>query len=90
MNPSIAVPILLWSGFGVAALILLWAGFEIVRRVVRRRGSSSRAVSTWVPLQSSVDFRRESDHSRDEDVELHEARAKAQQNGHYSSSKRRR
>ena len=92
MNPVI------WTyvGFFVAILILLWAAFEMRSRFRRRKKADVKTMQTWVPLDSGragaiheeplpllVD-----EESVQEDEEKPDLHMRAQQNGHYSPSKK--
>jgi hypothetical protein len=93
MNP------MLWSylGFVVAILIFIWAAVEIGSRFNRRRKPNRQTLNTWIPLDSNrsdvvqeepplVRPRNEEDEQEDEaQRNLH---IRAQQNGHYSQSKK--
>src|SRR5579863_6660066 len=90
-----------YVGFVVAALILIWAVFEISRRFTRRKKIDAKALDIWVKLDSTrpdnseaepppafdINEDDDDDHDQDDipDSNLH---TRAQQNGHYSESKK--
>jgi len=96
MNPTI------WTylGFVVAILILLWAALEIRTRSTRRsrKKPNVEAMNTWIKLDSApVEAVQEEPrllplHDDEEDEQEEEAQhnlhTRAQQNGHYSQSKK--
>ncbi|HZR41422.1 MAG TPA: hypothetical protein VFB12_14970 [Ktedonobacteraceae bacterium] len=84
MNPLLAT----YIGFIVAVGILLWGVIEIFRRQYGRKKMNSSAMNTWVPLKpTSMDMHDDllSDEDHDDQPDMN---AKAQQNGHYSESKK--
>ncbi len=94
MNPVIVT----YLGFVVALLVLSWGAFEIISRY--RRGNGGRRkqkmpaqqLQTWVPLKpTGVDVMSDplSD-MRETPAESvdHELHTRAQQNGHFSESKK--
>ncbi len=86
MSPTIAT----YIGFIVAALILLWGIVEVGRKYVRREKINPRMMDTWVPFKPNrVDSADEVvlDEEEEDSSQL-ELRKKAQQNGHYSESKK--
>ena len=94
MNPSIVG----YLGFVVAALILIWAAFILTSRYTRKK-ISSKNLNTWVKLDASplesmeepLPLVADEDGDRDEDEEEtaeQSLRTRAQQNGHYSESKK--
>ncbi len=98
MNPTI------WSylGFIVAILILLWAALEMRTRFIRRSRKKpnieATTMNTWIKLDSApVEAVQEEPrllplHDDEEDEQEEEAQhnlhTRAQQNGHYSQSKK--
>jgi hypothetical protein len=84
--------------FIVAALILIWAAFEISSRFSRRKKADMKALNTWVKLDSTIKdaiIEEEPLPSSDEDNDEQEEKPgtdnlhmRAQQNGHYSPSKK--
>jgi len=94
MNPVIVT----YVGFVVALLILSWGAFELIRRYGRgdegRREQKMPAqkLQTWVPLKPTVvdvmsDPLSGTQESPEESIE-HELHTRAQQNGHFSESKK--
>jgi hypothetical protein len=94
MNPTVAG----YVGFVVAALIIIWAVFEISRRFTRRKKIDAQALASWVKLDSTHTTASEEllpipdDDTNDDDEqdEIPESNlhTRAQQNGHYSESKK--
>ena len=87
-----------YLGFVVAALILMWAAFVLTSRYHRKK-ISSKNLNTWVKLDATpLDSMEEplslsltADEDGDEDEEetsQQSLRTRAQQNGHYSESKK--
>ena len=83
--------------FIVAALILIWAAFEISSRLSRHKKADLRALNTWVQLDSTTKdaiIEEEPLPLPDEDNDEQEEKPgmdihiRAQQNGHYSPSKK--
>lgn len=96
MNPVIVT----YIGFVVAVLVLMWGAIEIMRRYGRgnegkRKGKiHAQTMNTWVPLKpttTAVDMVGDPitgmQESSEEDAE-HELHTRAQQNGHFSESKK--
>lgn len=100
MNPVIVT----YLGFVVAVLVLTWGAIEIIRRYggngnsgnKERMGSkekiNAQTINSWVPLKpTSVDAIRDplpdAQSVFGEDAE-HELHTRAQQNGHFSESKK--
>ena len=84
MNPLLVT----YIGFIVAVGILLWGVIEVFRRQYGRKKIDSSAMNTWVPLKpTSLDMHDDpvSDEDHDDQPDMN---AKAQQNGHYSESKK--
>jgi len=92
MNPA------LWTylGFVVTILILSWAALEVRARFVRRKKSDVKTMQTWIPLDSgrAAAIQEEplpllvAEESEQEDEEKSDLHIRAQQNGHYSPSKK--
>ena len=93
MNPT------LWSYLGivVAILIFIWAAIEIGSRFNRHKKHHTQTMNTWIPLDSNRPnvVQEEpplvlADNEEDEleDEALHNLHIRAQQNGHYSQSKK--
>ena len=92
MNPA------LWTylGFVVAILILIWAAVEVRSRFVRRKKADVKTMQTWIPLDSGrADAIQEepipllvAEESEQEEEEKSNLHIRAQQNGHYSPSKK--
>ncbi len=82
----------------VAAIILIWAAFEIRSRLVRRRKHDVRTLNTWVSLDSRAVAQNIEEESRalsiDENdeqegpIDQTDVHSRAQQNGHYTPSKK--
>ncbi len=87
MNPVIFTIV----GIVVALLILAWGVFEVSRRYFTRKKVTTRPINTWVPLKTTTTdvsdktFVAKGDR---EDSPANHHNTKAQQNGHYSASKR--
>ena len=82
MSPTVIT----YLGFFVATLIILWAGVEMGRRFYKRKKIDARVMNTWLPLQASSTPQTENDEPDNiPPVDLH---TRAQQNGHYSESKK--
>lgn len=92
---------LIWEyiGFIVAALILIWAVIELGKRFSRASRALDRQSSSWNKLdirrpRTRVRTREESLFGEDIDpvdsemAPEHEHHSRAQQNGHYSQSKK--
>ena len=94
MNPTVAG----YLGFVVAALIIIWAVFEISRRYTRRKKIDAQTLGSWVKLDSThtnvseellpIDDDDTHDDSDQEDISESNLHTRAQQNGHYSESKK--
>jgi len=94
MNPTVAG----YVGFVVAALIIIWAVFEMGRRFTRRKKIDAQALDSWVQLDSTHATASEellpvldedtNDDSDQDDVPESNLHTRAQQNGHYSESKK--
>ncbi len=94
MNPTVAG----YVGFVVAALIIIWAVFEMSRRFTRRKKIDAQALNSWVQLDSTRATAAEellpvldedtNDDSEQDDIPESNLHTRAQQNGHYSESKK--
>ena len=81
MSPTVIT----YLGFFVAMLIILWAGVEMGRRFYKRKKIDARVMHTWLPLQASSPETENDEPDNIPQVDLH---TRAQQNGHYSESKK--
>lgn len=82
----------------VAAFILIWAAFEVRSRLARRRKQDVRALNTWVKLDARIDAQNieeearplsiEENDEQEEPVDQTDVQSRAQQNGHYTPSKK--
>ena len=97
MNPTLIV----YLGFVVAALILIWAVIEINQRLTRHKKIDARDLSnqgSWVKLDSTrinaseellpADVDENDNEGDQDDTPEHNQHTRAQQNGHYSESKK--
>ena len=89
MDPTVVQ----YIGFGVVILILIWATVEMSRRHSRRKKVGREALDVWVKMDSPRAVPTEEplpDTDTDEREETSEenVHTRAQQNGHYSESKR--
>ena len=93
MNPTI------WSYLGIVVgiLILSWAAFEVRSRFTRRKKVYTKTVQTWMPLDSNQPsavreeppmILAEDEEDAQEDEDQRNLHIRAQQNGHYSPSKK--
>ncbi len=82
MSPTVIT----YLGFFIAALIILWAGIELGRRFYKRKKVDASVMNTWLPLQPSTAAETE-DAEVDDDTHA-DVPPRAQQNGHYSESKK--
>jgi hypothetical protein len=82
MNPTVIT----YLGFFVATLIILWAGIELGRRFYKHKKIDARVMNSWLPLESSTAAETE-DAQVDDDTQA-DMPPRAQQNGHYSESKK--
>ncbi len=82
MSPTVIT----YLGFFVATLIILWAGVEIGRRFYKRKKIDARVMNTWQPLEPSSSA--ETEDSESDNIPQIELHTRAQQNGHYSESKK--
>jgi len=89
MDPTVVQ----YIGFGVAILILIWAAVEMSRRYSRRKKVGMEALDVWVKMESARAVPPEEpppDPETDDREETSEENihTRAQQNGHYSESKK--
>ena len=99
MNPTLWS----YVGIVVAVLIFIWAAVEIGSRFNRRKKPNKQTLNTWIPLDSNrsdvvqeeppfvrPDSKPNSSNEEDEqeDEAQHNLHIRAQQNGHYSQSKK--
>jgi hypothetical protein len=91
------ITVLRYIVFIVAALILIWAAFEVRSRLVRRRKQDVRALNTWVKLdartvaqniEESRPLPMEENDEQEEPGDQADVHSRAQQNGHYTPSKK--
>jgi hypothetical protein len=85
--------VITYIGFVVAILILTWGVMELTRRYWRRQRADTRSLDpdTWVPLKPTPADLLEGPALHADEVEgraLLERRTRAQQNGHYTESKK--
>jgi hypothetical protein len=89
MSPTLVT----YIGFIVAIFILMWGVIELSRRWYGRRSIDPQAMNTWVYLKpTSIDrdalenpLTSTDDEEEDSQQDVH---SRAQQNGHYSESKK--
>ena len=82
-----------YFGFGVVILIFIWAVVELSKRRSRRKKVGIEALNNWVRMDSSRVASIEEplpepdtdDHEETSEESIH---TRAQQNGHYSESKK--
>ena len=89
MDPTVVQ----YIGFGVVILILIWAVVEMSRRHSRRKKVGIEALDVWVKMDSARAASTEEpppDTDTDDREETSEESipTRAQQNGHYSESKK--
>ena len=89
MSPTLVT----YLGFVVAVFILVWGVLELGQRWYGRRRIRRQAMNTWVPLNpTSVDRDAIEDPlsvaNNDEENSQRDIHSRAQQNGHYSESKK--
>ena len=99
MNPTLWS----YLGIVVAVLIFIWAAVEIGSRFNRRKKPNRQTLNTWIPLDSNrsdviheepplvrpnPDSTSNNEEDEQEDEALHNLHMRAQQNGHYSQSKK--
>jgi len=92
MDPTIVQ----YLGFIVAALILIWAMVELGRWRYRRKKLGTRALTNWTKLDSTRPealleeslLLPDADDEDQEEKPEHDIHTRAQQNGHYSQSKK--
>lgn len=89
MSPTLVT----YIGFFVAISILIWGVIELGRRWYGRRSIHPQAMNSWVPLKpTSLDrdaIENLSASTEDDEEDLRQdSRSRAEQNGHYSQSKK--
>lgn len=99
MNPTLWS----YVGIVVAILIFIWAAVELRSRFNRRKKQSRQTLNTWIPLDSNhadvvqeeppfvrpnPDSTSNNEEDEQEDEAQHNLHIRAQQNGHYSQSKK--
>lgn len=99
MNPTLWS----YLGIVVAVLIFIWAAVEIGSRFNRRKKPNRQTLNTWIPLDANrsdvvqeepplvrpnPDSTSNNEEDEQEDEALHNLHMRAQQNGHYSQSKK--
>jgi hypothetical protein len=89
MDPSLVQ----YLGFLVAVLIIIWGIVELGRRHSRREKVSAKAINNWVKFDphrkdAVEETLPEADNYDQEEKAEADMRARAQQNGHYSESKK--
>ena len=90
----------IWTylGFVVALLILIWAILEMRSRLTRTRGKNTKVetIKSWIRLDSTAKdalqeeplLPAEEDNEEQEEKLGQDLHTRAQQNGHYSESKK--
>jgi len=90
----------IWTylGFVVALLILIWAILEMRSRLTRTRGKNTKVetIKSWIRLDSTAKdalqeeplLPAEEDNEEQEEKSDQDLHTRAQQNGHYSESKK--
>lgn len=89
MDPTVVQ----YIGFGVVILILIWATVEMSRRYSRHKKIGMQALDLWVKMDSSRTAPTEEpppdiDTEEREESPEENIHTRAQQNGHYSESKK--
>src|SRR6266540_6668024 len=84
-NVSMSPIMITYIGFFVAALILAWAIIEMSRRFYRHKKIDAQVMNTWVPLQLPSS---ETERDALDETSRSNKHSRAQQNGHYSESKK--
>ncbi len=89
MDPTVVQ----YIGFGVVILILIWAVVEMGRRRSRRKQVGIEALDVWVKMDSAPTVPTEDPPPNTETDDQEETSeesiyTRAQQNGHYSESKK--
>jgi cytoskeletal protein RodZ len=89
MSPTLVM----YIGFVVAIFILIWGVRELSRRWYGRRSINPQAMNTWVhlkPTSTDRDAIENLSASTEDGAEdsQQDGRSRAQQNGHYSESKK--
>ncbi len=82
MDPTVIA----YLGFFAVLLFLLWAGVEIGRRYYKRTKIDAHVMHTWQPLQAPSPTEAEDDEP--DEAPQADLTTRAQQNGHYSASKK--
>ncbi len=89
MSPTLVT----YLGFVVAVFILMWAVLELSQRWHGRRRMRHQSMNTWVPLNPTTVDRDATedplaDADGDKETPERNIHLRAQQNGHYSESKK--
>ena len=89
MDPTVVQ----YIGFGVVTLILIWAVVELSKRHSRRKRAGIEALNMWVKMDSSrvapiEEPSSDTDTDDREETSEESMHTRAQQNGHYSESKK--
>jgi hypothetical protein len=89
MDPTVVQ----YIGFGVVILILIWATIKMSRRHSRRKKVGIEALDIWVKMDSphvtpTEDPPPDTDTGEREETSEEGIHTRAQQNGHYSESKK--
>jgi hypothetical protein len=82
--------ILLYLGLTFVVIILLWGIVVYFKRYYAHKKIDAKTVSTWVSLQPEADHAIDVDSEGYDDDESRQGEkpSRAQQNGHYSGSKK--
>lgn len=84
--------IITYIGFVVAVLILLWGVLIVSQRYLRRGNARSEVADVWIPLKpdelNPPDEPVPGEEEPDNEALRIDFRTRAQQNGHYSESKK--
>ena len=89
MDPTVVQ----YIGFGVVILILIWATVEMSRRRSRIKKIETKSLGHWVRMDSSrvaptEEQPSDADINEREESSEENIHTRAQQNGHYSESKK--
>ena len=89
MSPTLVT----YLGFVVAVFILVWGVLELGQRWYGRRRMHHQVMNTWIPLNPAAMDRNAAEDSLsgadgDEETPQRDIDSRAQQNGHYSESKK--
>ncbi len=89
MDPTVVQ----YIGFGVVILILIWATVEISRRRSRIKKIGTESLDLWVKMDSphaapTEELSSDTDTGEREESSEENIHTRAQQNGHYSESKK--